>query len=278
VVGSRQALTKKLTDAYEKFTQTQLDWMGHFPVKEYHYMLWVCPSPYYHGVEHTKSTMMVMGPPDRDAYEDLIGLGSHELFHVWNIATIRPAALFPYTYHQETPFSTGWVVEGITTYLGDLFLYESGVWTQQEYLAGLLGNLKLHFERDARAQQSLEESSIDLWLDGYGTSLPNKRASIYYKGAVVALALDLKMQSKNGKSLKEIMQAMNAEFGQLKKGYTKADFIRICEGIYGDSLQDFFHNYVETNADITLDLIEILAKSGLQFRQDELKGWTLGKL
>ena len=171
VVGSRQALTKKLIAAYEKFTQTQLDWMGTFPVKEYHYMLWVCPTPYYHGVEHTKSTMMVMGPPDRDAYEDLIGLGSHELFHVWNISTIRPKELFPYAYHQETPFSTAWVVEGITTYLGDWFLYESGVWTRQEYLAGLLGNLKLHFDRDAQAQQSLEECSIDLWLDGYGTSI-----------------------------------------------------------------------------------------------------------
>ena len=275
VVGTRQALTKKLIDAYEKFTQTQLDWMGHFPVKEYHYMLWVCPNPYYHGVEHTKSTMMVMGPPDRDAYEDLIGLGSHELFHVWNIATIRPKELFPYAYHQETPFSTGWVVEGITTYVGDWFLYESGVWTRQEYLAGLLGNLKLHFDRDANAQQSLEESSIDLWLDGYGTSLPNKRVSIYYKGAVVALALDLKLQLKNGKSLRDVMQAMNAEFGQLKKGYSKADFIRVCEAIYGESLQDFFQNYVEKSTDITTDLQEIISKSGLKFAYDDLVGWTL---
>lgn len=275
VVGSRTALTKKLIAAYEKFTQIQLDWMGAFPVKEYHYMLWVCPTPYYHGVEHTKSTMMVMGPPDRDAYEDLIGLGSHELFHVWNIATIRPKELFPYAYDREIPFSTGWVVEGITTYLGDWFLYESGVWTRQEYLAGLLGNLKLHFDRDAQAQQSLEESSIDLWLDGYGTSLPNKRASIYYKGAVVALALDLKLQAKNVKSLKDVMLAMNAEFGQLKKGYTKADFIRICEEIYGESLQDFFRDYVEKSTDITTDLQAIIAKSGLNFQHDNVKGWTL---
>jgi predicted metalloprotease with PDZ domain len=277
VVGSRQALTKKLIDAYEKFTQTQLDWMGHFPVKEYHYLLWVCPTPYYHGVEHTKSTMMMMGPPDRDAYEDLIGLGSHELFHVWNIATIRPAELFPYAYDRETPFSTGWVVEGITTYLGDWFLYESGVWTRQEYLAGLLGNLKLHFDRDAQAQQSLEESSIDLWLDGYGASLPNKRVSIYYKGAVVALALDLKLQARNGKSLRDVMMAMNAEFGQLKKGYTKDDFIRICEEIYGDSLQDFFRDYVERSTDITTDLQETLAKLGMKFEHDIAKGWVLNE-
>jgi predicted metalloprotease with PDZ domain len=207
----------------------------------------------------------------------LIGLGSHELFHVWNIATIRPAELFPYAYERETPFSTGWVVEGITTYLGDWFLYESGVWTRQEYLAGLLGNLKLHFDRDGQAQQSLEESSIDLWLDGYGASLPNKRVSIYYKGAVVALALDLKLQARNGKSLRDVMLAMNAEFGQLKKGYTKDDFIRICEEIYGDSLQDFFRDYVERSTDITTDLQETLAKLGLKFEHDIAKGWVLNE-
>jgi predicted metalloprotease with PDZ domain len=114
-----------------------------------------------------------------------------------------------------------------------------------------------------------------LWLDGYGSSLPNKRASIYYKGAVVALALDLKLQSKNGSSLREVMHAMNAEFGQLKKGYQKADFIRICEEIYGESLQDFFSAYVETNTDITADLQAILANSGLEFAFDAQMGWTL---
>jgi predicted metalloprotease with PDZ domain len=92
---------------------------------------------------------------------------------------------------------------------------------------------------------------------------------------VVALAFDLKLQEKNGKSLRDVMQAMNAEFGQLKKGYTKEDFIRICEEIYGDSLQDFFRDYVEKSTDIITDLQEILAKSGLKFAYDPEKGWTL---
>jgi predicted metalloprotease with PDZ domain len=105
--------------------------------------------------------------------------------------------------------------------------------------------------------------------------LSNKRASIYYKGAVVALALDLKLQAKNGKSLKEVMLALNAEFGQLKKGYTKADFIRICEQVYGESLQDFFQNYVEKSTEITADLQAIIAKLGMKFENDPEKGWTL---
>ena len=91
----------------------------------------------------------------------------------------------------------------------------------------------------------------------------------------MALALDLKLKTKNGSSLREVMQAMNAEFGALKKGYTKADFIRICEETYGESLQDFFHQFVETTTDITADLQGILESAGLQFAQDITKGWTL---
>ena len=68
---------------------------------------------------------------------------------------------------------------------------------------------------------------------------------------------------------------MNAEFGQLKKGYSKADFIRICEQVYGESLQDFFQNYVEKSTEITADLQQILAKSGVDFENDPEKGWTL---
>jgi predicted metalloprotease with PDZ domain len=71
------------------------------------------------------------------------------------------------------------------------------------------------------------------------------------------------------------MQTMNAEFGALKKGYTKADFIRICEEVYGGSLAEFFQNYVEKSTDITTDLQAIFAKLGMKFEQDTEKGWTL---
>lgn len=152
----------------------QIEYMEGFPGKKYHFLHWICPKPFYHGVEHAASTMMVMGPEDRDSYDDLIGLASHELFHVWNVATIRPKELLPYDYTRAVIFDTGWVIEGITTYLGDWFLWASGVVTADEYVGMLLGNLKLHFERDGASQQSLVESSIDLWLDGYGQALPGK--------------------------------------------------------------------------------------------------------
>ena len=53
-------------------------------------------------------------------YEDLLGVCSHELYHTWNIKAIRPKEMLPYNYTKENYFRTGFVAEGVTTYMGDL--------------------------------------------------------------------------------------------------------------------------------------------------------------
>lgn len=269
-VGPQQHFSKRLLQAYERFVDFQIDYMGGFPGKKYHFLHWICPKPFYHGVEHAASTMMVMGPEDRDSYDDLIGLASHELFHVWNVATIRPKELLPYDYTRQVLFDTGWVVEGITTYLGDWFLWASGVVTADEYVGMLLGNLKLHFERDGAAQQSLVESSIDLWLDGYGQALPGKRVSIYFKGALVALALDLMIRQKfnHQRSLRDVLVAMKAEF---KNGYTRTDFYALVEKVYEASLIDFWRIWVEGNEPLSKRIGELMVFVGLSFKESPMQ-------
>lgn len=269
-IGPAIHFSKKLIQAYQQIAAFQVQWMGDFPVKNYHFLLWICPKPYYHGVEHTQSTMMVMGPPERDCYEDLIGLGSHELFHVWNVATIRPKALLPYVYTKEVFFDTAWVVEGITTYLGDWFLGASGVISWEEYVACLLGNLKLHFERDGRSEQSLLDSSVDIWLDGYGAALPGKRVSIYYKGALVALAIDLMLRQKfsHSKSMRDVMRLMQERYGRLQAGYTRQDFYALVEEVYEDSLADFWYKWVESAQPLEGEIAVLLRFVGLHFHQD----------
>jgi predicted metalloprotease with PDZ domain len=214
--------------------------------------------------------MMVLGPEDRDSYEDLIGLGSHELYHVWNVATIRPKALLPYDYTKAVTFDTGWIIEGITTYLGDWFLWASGVVNAEEYVHLLAGNLKLHFERDGASKQTLIESSIDLWLDGYGSALPGKRVSIYFKGALVALGLDLLIRRKfqHAKSLRDVMLLMQKRYGRLKQGYSRQDFYSLVEEVYEGSLADFWTIWVESAEPLQSAITELLEGVGLKFETE----------
>jgi predicted metalloprotease with PDZ domain len=255
IQGNNQIETLKLIADLQKIAKTQIDIFGEFPEKDYHFMLIVPENSYYHGVEHANSTMMVLGengilPPTY--YSDLLGLASHELFHAWNIAKIRPKELLPYNYNQENYFDTCFVAEGFTTYYGDKILHSSGVLAYDEYLHDLETTLRRHFEESDSAAQSLLESSFDLWVDGYEKGTPNKKVSVYSKGAIASLILDIKIRKKfdNKKSLDNVMKILWEKFGDQKVGYTYTDIIDICEKVYEESLKEYFYKCIESNSSI----------------------------
>ncbi|MBP6409777.1 MAG: M61 family peptidase [Pseudarcicella sp.] len=274
---------KLLTD-FRSFTQFQIDHIGAFPEADYHFINLILPVPHYHGVEHRNSTMIVMGPDKnhqqydgKGLYQEILGISSHELFHAWNICKVRPKELLPYDFSKENYFNTGFVVEGITTYLGDLFLVHSGVFTVDEYLKELETTVRRHLENDDSASLSLLDSSFDLWLDGYSQAVPNRRVSIYQKGALVALMLDLKIRSKfdHQRSIYTVMKQMVLRFGDLKSGYTYADFIQIAEQVYEEDLILFFDKFVAGSFPILDDLKKCFAVIGIQLQLNEEQRFSL---
>ena len=62
-----------------------------------------------------------------EGYMEILGIASHELYHAWNVKRIRPAEWTPYDFTGPCPSELGYVAEGVTTYMGDLFLFESGI-------------------------------------------------------------------------------------------------------------------------------------------------------
>src|SRR5271169_6174527 len=111
--------------------------MKEFPFSEYHFHIQLLPVKFHHGVEHLNSTVLTLGPGyklmDEDLYTDSIGVASHELFHAWNIKSIRPIEMMPYDYTKENYTRLGFVAEGVTTYYGDLFLLRCGVYNLKQY-------------------------------------------------------------------------------------------------------------------------------------------------
>jgi len=80
-IGPSSIFNEKLVLAYQKIVAFQCGWMGEAPIKKYHFLLWICPEAFYHGVQHMQSTLMVTGPADRECFDPLVGLASHEFFH-----------------------------------------------------------------------------------------------------------------------------------------------------------------------------------------------------
>ena len=74
--------------------------------------------------------------------------------------------------------------------------------------------------------QSITESSFDLWLDGYKIGIPDKKVSIYNRGALISLCLDL-LLIKAESSLSQVMKDMWLQFGK-----KESSFIKISSGFY----------------------------------------------
>ncbi|MEQ8533829.1 MAG: M61 family peptidase [Imperialibacter sp.] len=258
---------------FRKFTTTQLRLFGDLPVTDYHFLLQFLPYPAYHGVEHANSTVITLGPCTGEHtasfYEKLLGISSHELFHAWNITRIRPAELQPYDFSKENYFETGYVAEGFTTYYGDLMLVRSSVYDQEWYLNELNKLLSRHFQNFGRFNQSVAESSFDLWLDGYQTGVPNRKVSIYVKGAIIALMLDFTIRIASGGkySMDDVMRALWVDLYKSGKPYEKNDIQNIAEKFTACPLQDFFDKFVDGNEPIENELGTLADQFGLALQK-----------
>ncbi|AEI48792.1 M61 family metallopeptidase [Runella slithyformis] len=253
---------------FQKFTAAQVKTMGGFPESKYHFLNLILPTPYYHGVEHRHSTMIVLGPDDEGEglYTDLLGVSSHELYHAWNIIRIRPKELLPYDFTKENYFSTCFVAEGVTTYYGDLYLRRSGVFDDTAYFRELQVYMKRHFENNRDAQQSLTESSWDLWLDGYEKGIPRRKVSVYHKGALAALVLDITIRRnhEHKKSLDDVMRLMWQRFGIPFVGYSFEDYQAVVEEVAGEPLEWYWKDCILSNTPLENHLNHALSWVGLQ--------------
>jgi predicted metalloprotease with PDZ domain len=240
----------KLIPDFKAFTQLQMENFGEFPVKEYHFLIHVSPVRAYHGVEHQASTVIHIGPSVdlySEVYDDLLGVCSHELYHAWNVKSIRPIEMFPYDYTKENYSPLGYLCEGVTTYMGDFYLFQSKVYSEQQYLHELEKLLHKHFDNFGRFNYSVAESSFDTWLDGYEAGAPGRKVSIYTEGALIALMTDvfIMKHTHNKRCLHDVMKVLYYNYYLKNKGVSEGDYQKEIENITGASLaqieQDFIH-------------------------------------
>lgn len=268
--GAHNLVKEKVIEDFKKFTDYQIKTMEQFPEGDYHFLNQITNYKHYHGVEHGNSTVICIGPGNilnsESLYSEFLGVSSHELFHAWNILKIRPKELMPYDFSQPPVFPSGYVAEGFTTYYGDLFLVRSGVFDGSWYLNELNKLFTRHFHNYGRLNNSVIDSSIDLWIDGYQPSAPHKKSSIYVEGAMIALTLDLLIRgnTNNAKSLDDVMRLLWVKHGKVQAGYSKEDVQEVCEQINGGELKEYFHDFVYGTADKTVLVNELLNAVGCQ--------------
>ena len=262
----------KLKKDFTAFTKSQIHHFGGFPVDEYHYFFQITPYRSYHGVEHTKNTVLLLGPGNEimdKRYEDLLGVCSHELYHTWNIKAIRPIEMYPYDYTKENYFRTGFVAEGVTTYMGDLMLFNSGVFNWKEFVKTQNQNLERHLMNYGRHNLSVADSGFDNWLDGYKLGAPNRKTSIYPDAALCMLMVDIEIiKNSNGEnSLHSVMKELFHEFALKSRGYSENDFENLCVKYGGTKVEEIFKNHIYGTKNYIPSLENALNLVGIELKE-----------
>lgn len=219
VWGRRHYDDAAFLKAHRKFTEAQMAVFGWLPVPQYHFLYLFPDFQARHGVEHEASTVIAWGPADglthdggqpSPGLEEVIDIASHELVHTWNVKRLRPAEWMPYDFAHSSPSRLGYVAEGVTTYLGDLFLLESGVIDMEGWLRRFEKLLTRHLWNPGRLQTSVADSSTDTWLDGYALGVPHRRGNIYVEGAVLAFLCDVALNRAGGGWLVEALAELTS--------------------------------------------------------------------
>ena len=203
----------KIERDFSAFAHSQFAAMGGYPYERYDFFVIALPKLAYHGVEHERSCIILLGPQDQldgKRYKDLLGVSSHELFHVYNVKGLRPEELVPYNFKHFPVSENLFIAEGITTYLGDYFLWKSGVFSDDDYADEINMMLRRYQLNHAYSSMSLSQGSFEYWADGYGSGPEHRNISIYINGAMWSMALDwLLLQSSNGEAgLPEVFRSL----------------------------------------------------------------------
>lgn len=273
----------KLKKDFQAFTDKQIEKFQEFPVKEYHFLFQILPFKAYHGVEHCKSTVISLGPTYDvfgPLYKELLGVSSHELYHTWNVKTIRPIEMFPYDFTKENYSRLGYICEGITTYMGDLFLLKSNVFTLEQYLLEMNTQLQKHFDNHGRFNYSVGDSSFDTWLDGYVPGAPGRKVSIYTEGCLLAFVTDVMIlrATNNKSSLEAVMKRLYFNYALEGKGFSEEDYIKELENTSGISFKEFFSEFVHGTNPYEAILTDAFDYLGLELKHIPAKQYSMSKL
>ena len=278
--GAPQYDGKKLTEDFEAIVRNEAELFGGLPYSRYIFMVHVGPG-LGGGTEHLNSTIIQVPTrtfEDPVAYKRLLGTASHEVFHVWNVKRLRPAALAETNYLQENYTDLLWFCEGTTAYYDELILARARRTDAETYLHDLSELIHQVRRRPGTRVQSVAESSFDAWIKfNQPTSDDmNTTVSFYDSGAVVSFLLDLELRARSGNrvSMDTVMVEMYTRFPSTGAGFTTKDLIEVASRLTGSRFEEFFERYIQSTEPFPLeDRVGVIGLK-LAIEPDGIKAYT----
>lgn len=280
--NATDAQAEELAGKVKKLVEEARAVFGEFPLYDYGTYTFIAgANPYVNGdgMEHRNSTMITT-PMNAFNADRLLGVFSHEYFHNWNVERIRPKTLEPFNFEKSNMSNELWCAEGFTQYYGGLILSRAGLVGKDNFIntASVYVSTKMNTP-GARDYSPVQASNHAVYVDAavsidknnYG----NMFTSYYTYGALIALALDLELQTKYNKTIDAYMQAMWKRFGKTEIPYTVGTMQETLATITDAKFAaDFFGKYV--NGHEAIDYASLFAKAGYDIKNPNAGKPTMG--
>lgn len=257
----------KLLASLHKIVSGAITWMNDRPFDAYTFFYHFPRGPAGGGMEHTYSTAIdINAETIRQNLYPVNAVTAHEFFHLWNVKRIRPQTLEPIDYTKANYTRGLWFSEGVTSTAENIILLRAGLIDEKQFLVELGEEITELERRPAHLTQSAEESSLGAWLEAFNYyRRPERSVSYYNKGELLGFMLDLEIrtQTHNQASLRELMQWMNANYAKKGRFFDDSHGVREAgEAVCHCELASFFAKYVAGTGEIPWD--QFLAYVGLR--------------
>jgi predicted metalloprotease with PDZ domain len=238
------------------------------------------------GMEHRNSTVMTTSSTIRGDRMRLLDTVAHEFFHCWNVERIRPRDLEPFDLDRPNMSGELWLAEGFTQYYGPLMLARTGqlngdAW--RSILTSLVDPIVTGPSRSVRSAVDMSRMAVftDAGRPLDRTNWSHTVLSYYTFGGGIALALDLSLRDRYGRTLDDFMRAMWLAYGKpggsregyVDRPYTRADAeARLAEISDRAFAREFFSRYIEGHD--AADYARLLDRAGFVVRKrDAGRAW-----
>jgi predicted metalloprotease with PDZ domain len=233
-------------------------WMNDRPMDHYVFLYHFPRGPAGGGMEHAFSTAIDIGARSlAENPQSLADVTAHEFFHLWNVKRIRPQSLEPIDYTRENYTRALWFSEGVTTTAANCIRLRAGLLDERRFLDALGDEITSLERRPAHLTQSVEESSLDAWLEKYEYyRQPQRSVSYYNKGNLLGVMLDLEIReaSHGSASLRDMFQWMNQHYAKAGRFFPDTEGVReAADAVSHSHLAWFFGKYVAGTDPIPYD-------------------------
>lgn len=271
ISGHQEGDLDKLAKDVQAICETQVKFFQGLPkeVSYYCFLLHVSHEG-YGGLEHVNSCSLLInkfalptengkGIAQVKAYQDLLGLFSHEYFHLWMVKQIKPVILMNPDLTQPNYTTQLWAFEGFTSYYDDLMLVRAGLITPEQYFAILADNINRLLKTPGRKYQTLKSASFDAWIKFYkpDENSINSTVSYYLKGALLALCCDLKLRNASAQvqNLDNIIRKLWQEYGLVKRGLEENEIQALLLASNQEALENLLIQGLEHTTELPIDSI-----------------------